>query len=127
MMALTSLDFITINGTQIRKPEVFNVQVTDVYEGEYTTCTGKLIADRIGWKYEDMNITWGALPQESVDALIAMDGTATITFDDQTGATVTELCRRNSVVGLRHRYTINGTVWWKDVTLTLTFLNTHTN
>ena len=50
-MALTALDYITIDGSRIYKPREFAPQIEDLYAGEYTTCTGKIVGDRIGWKW----------------------------------------------------------------------------
>ena len=83
---------ITAGGKEytIRKPPEFEPKREDVYGAEYTTCTGKYIADRIGWKYSDMSLTWDALPQSEVEALIAMTGECTFTFDDPAAEEQTE-------------------------------------
>ena len=126
---MSALDYITINGTQINKPPKFAPARVDVYKGEYTTCTGKTIADRVGWKYEDMTLEWDALPQNMVDALIAMDagGVSTITFDSPSGATVTENIIRASAVAVRYRQTVGGVTYWKDVKLSIRFIDAHTD
>lgn len=116
---------ITINGVQIQRPPDFSPTREDVLAGEYTTCTGKLIADRIGWKFADMTLTWPALPQSSVNALTSMSGATTMIFDDLDGTTQTEQVIRSSVVGLRNRNTIRGTVWWRNVQVEVRFINVH--
>ena len=126
---MSALDTITINSTSITRPPKFAPARVDVYKGEYTTCIGKTIADRVGWKYEDMTLEWDALPQSMVDALIQMDsgGVSTITFDSPSGATVTENIIRTSAVAMRHRQTISGVTYWKDVKLSIRFIDAHTS
>ena len=119
------LKYIKINGVELPKPPEFMPKREDVYAGEYTTCTGKLIADRIGWKYSDLTLTWDALTQAQVQVLIEMDGAATIEFDDADGINHTEAIIRSSTVHLRHRQIIRGTTWWKKVQTEVKFLNVH--
>lgn len=123
-----AFDYILINDSQVSRPPKFAPQKVDVYKGDYTTCTGKLIADRIGWKYEEMTLEWPALPQSMVDVLVAMDagGVSTIVFDTLGGFIVQEDIVRVSAVGLRHCYTLRGTTYWKDVKVKIRFINTHT-
>lgn len=125
---MSALDYITINGTQINKPPKFTPQKTDIFASEYTTCSGKTIADRIGWKYDDMTLEWDALPQSMVDVLVAMDagGVSTIVFDTMGGLTVQENIIRASTVALRHRQTISGVTYWKNVKVTIRFIDAHT-
>lgn len=121
----TALDCISIGGVQLPKPPEFSPQIEDLYAGEYTTCTGKLIADRIGWKYSDMTLEWNALPQWAVDVLCQMSGAMPLTFDGLDGLIQTESIIRTSAVGLRHRYTVDGEVWWTGVQVEVRFINAH--
>ena len=124
-MALTAQDYITINGNQILRPPTFAPQIEDIYAGEYTTCTGKTVGDVVGWKYSDATLTWDALPQSSVDVLIAMSGENTLTFVNPSGMITTETVIRDSVVQLQNRNTIRGEVWWKNVSVAIRFINAH--
>ena len=124
-MALTAQDYITINGNQILRPPTFAPQVEDIYAGEYTTCTGKTVGDVVGWKYSDVTLTWDALPQSSVDVLIAMSGENSLTFVSPSGTTTTETVIRDSAVQLQNRNTIRGEVWWKNVSVAIRFVNAH--
>lgn len=124
-MALTAQDYITINGNQILRPPAFAPQIEDIYAGEYTTCTGKTVGDVVGWKYSDTTLTWDALPQSSVDVLVAMSGENTLTFVSPSGTTTTETVIRDSVVQLQNRNTIRGEVWWKNVSVQIRFINAH--
>ena len=129
MSALTTLDYITftVNGTtsSIRKPENFAPEHEDVYAGEYTTCTGAPIADRIGWKFADMTLEWDALPQTDIDVLVGLTGSFSLGFDDMDGTTYTEDAIRDGIVSLRNRNTINGVTYWKDVSLKVRFIDVH--
>ena len=124
-MALTAQDYITINGNQILRPPTFAPQIEDIYAGEYTTCTGKTVGDVVGWKYSDATLTWDALPQSSVDVLIAMSGENTLTFVNPSGMITTETVIRDSVVQLQNRNTIRGETWWKNVSVQIRFINAH--
>ena len=44
----SELDYIIINDEQICRPPAFAPEKEDIYKGDYTTCTGKIIADRVG-------------------------------------------------------------------------------
>lgn len=91
---------IKLNGTELMKPETFMPKREDVYAGEYTTCLGEIIADRIGWKYSDLTLQWDALPQDMVSVLVNMQGGCTLEFDDVDGSH-TENIIRSSTVQLR--------------------------
>ena len=119
------MDYIAINGARLPKPPEFSPQIEDLYAGEYTTCTGKVIADRIGWKYADMTLEWDALPQWAVDVLVGMSGETELTFDGLDGLQKTEIVVRTSAVGLRHRYTSAGEVWWRGVQVEVRFIHAH--
>lgn len=115
---------IKLNGTELMKPETFMPKREDVYAGEYTTCLGETIADRIGWKYSDLTLQWDALPQDMVSVLVNMQGVCTLEFDDVDGSH-TENIIRSSTVQLRHRHTIQGVTWWKNVQTEVKFINVH--
>ena len=118
-------EYIEINGVQIPRPPDFSVQREDVYAQEITTCTGKIIADRIGWKYSDTELSWEALCQEYVDTLVNMSGVNTLKFDDADGTEHTENAIVLSKVWMRHRYTWRGKTIWKDVRVEVRFINVH--
>ena len=125
-MMRTELDYIIINGERIYRPVNFAPAQEDLYKGDYTTCTGKRIRDRIGWKYSDMTLEWDALPQPMVDVLIGMSGICSLVFDCLDGEVCEEQIVRDSVVGLRHRYTQEGVTYWRDVKVSISFIGSHT-
>ena len=111
----------------IRRPDDFAVQREDIYAGSYTTCTGATRADRIGWKYSDMTLSWSALRQDDVEKLFNITGEAYLIFDDPCGDQIEEQIIRTSVVSMRHRFTENGVHWWRDVSCNISFIGSHTN
>lgn len=121
----SELDYIVINNEQIYRPPAFAPEKEDIYKGDYTTCTGKIIADRVGWKFSDMTLEWDALPQGMVDVLIGMSGVCTMQFDDLDGNQCIEQVVRSSVVAMRHRYTQGGVTIWKDVKVSIRFIGSH--
>lgn len=117
---------IRINSTDILAPNDFQPSREDVYAGEITTCTGKLIADRIGWKYSDMALQWDMLPQADLMVLIGITGQFDLVFEDVDGSTVTEAAIPKSKVFTGTRYTdLQGNVIWRDVQFGITFINVH--
>ena len=117
---------IKINSSDVYMPNGFAPQREHVYAAEITTCTGKTIADRIGWKYADMTLEWGTLPQDQLSVLLAMDGTDEIKFEDVDGTVVTEDIFPLSQVWIGTRHIgEDGNPLWKDVKLTIRFVNVH--
>ena len=118
---------ITIDGVQVFRPNDMPIAREDVYAGEYTTCTGKTIADRIGWKYSDMSLEWDTLTDEMLNALISLSGAFDITFTDFDGSH-TETVIRDDFTSTPTRLTsFNGASVWKDVALKVRFLNVHSD
>lgn len=118
-------NYIKINGNNILRPNAFTLQREDVAAAEYTTCTGKIVADRIGWKYSDMTMQWDTLPNAQMLILIAMSGESTIIFDDADGSH-TEQIERSKNSNTATRFINNdGTVVWKSVSLDVRFINVH--
>lgn len=113
------------NTYNINRPEEFKPKIEDVYAAEITTCTGKTIADKIGWKFADLSLEWGGLPQDQLRVLANMPQQATMTFKAEDGKTYTEDIIRTSVAGAEHRWTDNGVVWWLSVALEVKFINVH--
>jgi len=116
---------ITINGVRFYRPNNFSLRREDVLAGEYTTCTGKLIADRIGWKYSDMTLSWDTLPQAMLDALTGLSGPVQMVFTDSDGAH-TETIIRGAFTNTPTRFTdYNGAVMWSNVSVEVRFVNVH--
>lgn len=124
-MALTDIAFIAFNGDEVPRPPSFAPKMEDIYAGEYTTCTGKIVGDRVGWKYSDMTLAWDGLPQSMVDILIGLSGEVEFEFEAPDGTITSEPIIRSSVVQLRNRNTIRGEVFWKDVSMDIRFIGAH--
>nr|DAL21364.1 MAG TPA_asm: hypothetical protein [Caudoviricetes sp.] len=117
---------IKINGTEILRPSDFSPQREDLYAAEITTCTGKTIADRIGWKYSDMTLEWDILPQKQLEVLLSMRGECEVTFTDADGISHTERIVRSSAVSTATRSTdAEGHPVWSDVKVEVRFLDAH--
>ena len=124
-MSLTDIKMIAIDGSELYRPPTFAPKIKDLYAGEYTTCTGKTVGDKVGWKYDDMTLAWDALPQSMVKVLRARTGEATLEFESPSGTIVSEKIVRSSMVQLRNRNTINGEVYWMNVSVDIRFINAH--
>lgn len=116
---------ITIGSSSIFKPNEMELEREDVYAGEYTTCTGRVIADLIGWRYADTDLSWDTLPDDQLAVINSLSGATTITFTDSDG-THTENIIRLGYVNAPTRYTgYDGEKVWKDVTMKVRFINVH--
>ena len=128
-MANESRDLIYItlgNSTfSLPKPNGFEIEREDIYSAEYTSMSGKTIADRIGWKYADFELKWDALKQTDVSILIGINGSFTLGFHDETNTFVEEDCIKISSVMLPYRYQQSGVYWWKEPSVKVRFLNAH--
>ena len=116
---------ITIDGVEIFRPNDFTPVREDVYAQEITTCTGKLIADRLGWKFADMALSWDMLPEDQLDVVLGISGQFTLTFTDADGTVQSEdcICRKRPYTGTR--FTCQGGAVWKDPQLEVSFINVH--
>lgn len=116
---------ITLDNNEIFRPNDFTPEKESVYQGEYTTCTGKTIADCVGWKYADMDLTWDYLPDSMMSDLLSLTGTFTFAFDDSSGAQSENVI----ITGFSNtatRFTDDdGNVMWKNVVLGLRFIDVH--
>lgn len=117
---------IYINGSPYFRPNDFEVKREDVYAGEYTSCTGKLIADKIGWKYSDLTLKWDILPDEDLVYLTTLTGIFSIAFRDSDGQHTEQVIRRGFANTPTRVTGPSGTKIWTDVEMEISFLNTHT-
>ena len=116
---------IRINGHDIYRPNEFTPAREDVYAAEYTTCTGKMIADRIGWKYSDMTLSWDTLPQAMLDVLLGMSGESTLVFSDSDGEH-TEKIIRGAFTNMPTRFTgLDGKAAWQNIAVEVRFIDVH--
>lgn len=119
---------ITINDNEVYRPNEFTLQRENVYAAELLTCTGKTIADLIGWKYADMTLNFDTLPNDMMEALLQISGDVEMTFEDEEGTSVTEMVIVRSSTAQVTRFTnYAGDTLWKDFALNISFINTHLN
>jgi len=117
------LSYININGYDIPYPNDFTPQKVPNIVNEMTTLTGKVVADINGWRYADMELTWGTLLNGDLQNLLAAIASPSfqVTFKDIDGTdhTVNAVLkgRANVKTPIFHR---NMTVW-KNVSITLSF------
>lgn len=116
---------ININGTEVYRPNEFDVKREDVYAGEYVSLTGKTIADRIGWKYSDMTLKWDALTDAMLQALISLEGSFSISFEDSDGQHTEQVIRRGFTNTPTRLTGPNGAKLWTGLEMEISFLNTH--
>ena len=116
---------IYINGRPYFRPNDFQLAREDVYAGEYTSCTGKLIADKIGWKYSDLPMKWDILPDEDLVYLTTLIGAFDLIFRDSDGQH-TETVIRKGFTNTPTRITgPEGSKIWTGIEMEVAFLNTH--
>ena len=109
------------------RPSGFTVEREEVYAAEITTCTGQYFADRIGWKYADMELKWDMLEPTDLDNLIGVASVVILKWTDVNGTDVSESIRITKRASTGTRITKGGRQYWKDVTLGVSFNAVHNN
>ena len=118
-------DTIKIDSYDVIAPNDLELRREDVYAAEYTSCTGKTIADKIGWKYADTTLEWDTLPEAQLNILTAISGPFTLAFTDSDGAQ-TETAIRLGFRNTATRFTDdNGDTVWRNVEMEVAFINVH--
>lgn len=127
-MAYTLFNTITIDGTEVFRPNDFTLQRENVYAAEIETCTGKRIADLIGWRYSDLSLEFDWLPQDKLSALLAIQGEVSMTFGNEIEETVTEtVIVKTSAATVTRLTAPDGEIAWKGIQLEVQFINAHPN
>lgn len=118
---------ITIDGKEIYRGNDFTLQREWIYASEIVTCTGKVCADVVGWRYANLTINWDAIPQDQLQAILALDGTeVNMTFSNEANQSVTEAVIPTATAATATRVTdSNGNAIWSGVKLELRFINAH--
>ncbi|MBR3171300.1 MAG: hypothetical protein IKF22_08650 [Lachnospiraceae bacterium] len=118
---------ITINETEVYRGNDFALQREWIYAGEIVTCTGKVCADVVGWRYSNLTVSWDTLPQDQLQAILALNGEAVdMTFSNEQNETVTEQVIPQVISSQVTRFTDHsGNVMWKGIALELRFINAH--
>ena len=116
---------ITIDNMEMLRPSGLTLEREDIYAGEYTTCTGAKRADRIGWKYSDIELSWDTLPNDMLNKLTGLTEPVDLTFTDSDGSH-TETVIRQAFTNVPTRSTMpDGTAIWKNVKVKFSFVDSH--
>ena len=118
---------ITIDGAEIYRGNEFTLQREYIYAGEIVTCTGKVCADVVGWRYQDLNLQWDNLPQAQLEAILNLSGhEVDMTFSNEKNETVTESVIPKATTAQVTRLTDpSGDVAWSGIGLEIRFINAH--
>ena len=120
---------VEIDGNEIYRGNDFTLAREWIYAGEIVTCTGKVCADVVGWRYSNLSLNWDNLPQDQLQAILALDGSeVNMTFSNEENTSVTEAVIPTVSTATVTRLTDhNGDVAWSGVKLELRFINAHNN
>ena len=118
---------ITIDGDELFRSNGFTLAREWIYAAEIVTCTGKLCADVIGWRYSNLSLEWDNLPQGQLEKILALDGTeVNMTFTNELNQSVTEkVIPTVSTAQVTRLTDPSGDVAWQGVKLELRFINAH--
>lgn len=116
---------IIIDGKEIFRPSAFTLQREQIYSGEIETCTGKRLADRVGWRYADLSLGFDTLPQDQLNKLLSLTGAVTMTFVDEENNSVSEQVILKTSSATATRLTINNSPVWRGINAEVQFLNAH--
>lgn len=116
---------IIIDEKEIFRPNAFTLQREQIYSGEIETCTGKRLADRVGWRYADLSLGFDTLPQDQLNKLLSLNGAVEMEFVDEENNTVTEqvILKTSSVTATR--FTKDGSAVWSGINAEVQFINAH--
>lgn len=119
---------ISIDSEIIYQGNDFTLQREYIYAGEYETCTGKRVADLVGWRYADLTIQWDTLPEEMLGYVMGLTGEAVdFTFTNELGQSITESVIPTVISSQATRLTnpYDSSAIWRNVSLQLRFINAH--
>lgn len=126
-MSIGVFNTITIDGNEIFKGNDFTLAREWIYAAEIVTCTGKVCADVVGWRYQNLDLEWDNLPQDQLQKILALDGTEVdMTFSNELNESVTEKVIPTVTTAQLTRLTDpHGDIAWSGVKLELRFINAH--
>lgn len=118
---------ITLNGKEIYRGNNFTLSREWIYAAEIVTCTGKLCADRVGWRYANLSLEWDNLPQDQLREILSLSGESVeLTFSNEENESVTEevipIVTTSTVTRLTDPH---GDVAWSGLKAELRFINAH--
>lgn len=117
------MKYIKINDYAIPYPNGFTMTRVPNKVAEYTTMSGKTLADVNGWKYDKTSMEWGTLLNEHLQILLQAvnDMEFQLEFEDIDGEIKTIKAITESTVAVKTRATVNGKIVWKDISLSVSF------
>ena len=116
---------IIIDEKEIFRPNNFTLQREQIYSGEIETCTGKRLADRVGWRYADLSLGFDTLPQDQLNKLLSLNGAVEMEFVDEENNTVTEQVILKTSSATATRLTKDGSAVWSGINAEVQFINAH--
>lgn len=118
---------VTIDGKEIYRGNNFTLSREWIYAAEIITCTGKVCADVVGWRYANVTLEWGNIPQSQLQDILALDGSAVdMTFTNEANQSVTEKVIPAVSAATATRLTDPyGDVAWSGISLELRFIEAH--
>ncbi len=119
---------IQIDNKTIYRGNEFTLQREYIYAGQYETCTGKRVADLVGWRYADLTINWDTLPDAMFEDILDLSGEAVnFTFSNEKGQSVTEEVVPQIISSQATRLTnpYDGSIIWRDISLQVQFTEAH--
>lgn len=112
-----------INETRIVEPIQIQIARVDNIVSLIRTQSGRTIADKRGWKYQDTVFYWGTIPEDQLQFLLPLNE-FTITFDDISGE-VTANAIRKKFVGQKQRFLKDGQVFYANFGLEVIFTDVY--
>lgn len=116
---------IIIDEKEIFRPNNFTLQREQIFSGEIETCTGKRLADRVGWRYADLSLGFDTLPQDQLNKLLSLTGAVEMEFVDEENNTVTEQVILKTSSATATRFTKDGSSVWSGINAEVQFINAH--
>lgn len=119
--------FFTINGHQIYRSNEFTPSREMILAEEYTSMSGKVIGDLVGWRYADMTLQWDTLPQAMLLHLLdaQTQGAVSFVFDDVEGSHTEQVIISVNTSKATRFTNIDGHALWSEVECEVRFINAH--
>ena len=115
------MDYVTIttedNTTfDLPYPNDFTMKKEKILAGEYTTLTGQVLGDVVGWRYADFTLEWDTLTENDLQALLGAcdDASFSLTFYDPQGSQTISLTALSRAV-VKTRFIEFGVPKWKGI------------
>lgn len=115
------MDFVTItteNSTtfSLPYPNDFTMKKEKILAGEYTTLTGQVLGDVVGWRYADFTLEWDTLIENDLQKLLSAcdDASFSLTFVDPQGTKTISLTALSRAT-VKTRFIEYGVPKWKNI------------